>query len=141
VLLIARAALSRFGRRFGRGEMELSAAAERVLRGHDWPGNVRELVNVMQHAAMLGRSTEIEPSDLPIARGIGAREDADGIAFDFEHGPCTVEAVERALVEQALRHTGGNVTAAARLINMQRSSMRNRIDRYGLHEFVKELSA
>jgi DNA-binding NtrC family response regulator len=44
-------------------------------------------------------------------------------------------------VEQALRHTGGNVTAAARLINMQRSSMRNRIDRYDLHEFVKELSA
>lgn len=141
VLLIARAALARYGKRFGRGELELGPQAEGVLKSHDWPGNVRELVNVMQHAAMLGKSTTIQPGDLPITRGSGSTSDSDDLRFDFERGPCTVEAVERALVEQALRHTGGNVTAAARLINMQRSSIRNRIDRYDLHEFVKELSA
>jgi DNA-binding NtrC family response regulator len=140
-VVIARAALRRFGKHFGRGELDLSDAAERAIRQHDWPGNVRELVNAMQHAAMLGKGTTIEPSDLPISRRIATPGSGDGLAFDFERGPCTVEDVERALVEQALRHTGGNVTAAARLINMQRSSMRNRIDRYDLHEFVKELSA
>lgn len=138
-LLIARRALQRFGRRFGRGELRLSDAAEGVILEHEWPGNVRELVNAMQHAAMLGRGEVIEPSDLAIARSVTGGEEA-GLVFDFEHGPCTVDAVERALVEQALRHTNGNVTGAARLIDMQRSSIRNRIDRYGLDGLVKELA-
>lgn len=140
-LLIARAALRRFGRHFGRGDLRLSDAAERAVLAHTWPGNVRELVNVMQHAAMLGKDTTIEPADLTISRQDAHAIGSSGLEFDFQHGPCTVEAIERALVEQALRHTGGNVTAAARLIDMQRSSIRNRIERYDLHEFVKELSA
>lgn len=140
-LLIARAALRRFGKLFGRGGLDLSDAAERAIGQHDWPGNVRELVNAMQHAAMLSKGTTIEPADLPITRRAAAAGSGAGLEFDFDRGPCTVEDVERLLVEQALQHTGGNVTAAARLINMQRSSIRNRIDRYGLHEFLKELSA
>ncbi|GIW73940.1 MAG: hypothetical protein KatS3mg103_0462 [Phycisphaerales bacterium] len=138
-LEIARDALARFAKRFGRQGLHLGPAAERVILEHDWPGNVRELVNAMQHAAMLSRSDRIEPSDLAIARPASA--EPQGLVFDFERGPCTVEAVERALVEQALRHTRGNVTAAARLIRMQRSSIRNRIERYGLHDLVRELSA
>lgn len=140
-LVIARAMLDRFARQFGRGELELSRAAEKIILEHSWPGNTRELMNVMQHAAMLSRGVVIEPSDLSITRGASASGVNGELRFDFDHGPCTVEAVERALVEQALRHTGGNVTAAARLINMQRSSIRNRIDRYELHEFVRELTA
>ena len=138
-LVIARDALARFGRKFGRNQLVLSKDAQRSILEHDWPGNTRELVNVMQHAAMLSKADQIEPGDLAIAHGPGVTASGQ-LAFDFENGPCTVDAVERALVEQALRHTGGNVTAAARLIDMQRSSIRNRIDRYNLHDLVRELS-
>ena len=138
-LLLARWALRRYARQFSRPDLRLSHAAERHVLEHDWPGNARELVNAMQHAAMLARGPMVEPADLPGTRPADPDE-GGGLRFDFHHGPCTVEAVERALVEQALRHTGGNVTAAARLVNMQRSSLRNRIERYDLHEFVKELS-
>ena len=41
---------------------------------------------------------------------------------------------------QALRHTRGNVSRAAKLIGMQRSSMRYRIDRYGLERYVVEVA-
>ncbi|MEO1007666.1 MAG: sigma-54 dependent transcriptional regulator [Planctomycetota bacterium] len=138
---IARVALQRFARQFGREGMRLGEDAERAIRGHRWPGNVRELTNVIQHAAMLCDQPLVRASDLAITR-IGSDErGSDGLRFDFDGGPHTAEDVERALVEQALQHTGGNVTAAARLIGMQRSSLRNRIDRYGLHELVKELTA
>jgi len=40
---------------------------------------------------------------------------------------------------QALEHTRGNVSKAARLIGMQRSSFRYRIERYGLEEQVREI--
>ncbi|OAB61298.1 hypothetical protein AY599_23345 [Leptolyngbya valderiana BDU 20041] len=140
VLLIARSALAKFARQFGRSEMEFSEAAERALRSYAWPGNVRELVNAVQHAALLSQNETIEPRDLPLGGGAQRTEAGSGLVFDFDRGPCTAEAVERELVEQALRHTAGNVAAAARLIDMQRSSMRNRIERYGLHDLVRELS-
>jgi len=139
-LVLARSALRRFAAHFGRSGLELSEDAEALIRTHDWPGNARELVNAMQHAALLGKGDRIEPSDLPIGRAGGAHQAESGLRFDFKRGPCTMEAVERELVEQALRHTNGNVTAAARLLDMQRSSMRNRIDRYGLESLVRELS-
>lgn len=141
VLLIARSALAKFGRQFGRGDLEFDESAEHALRTHAWPGNVRELVNVVQHAALLGRGSVIEAADLPITHDAGVIGTRSGLVFDFDRGPCTLETVERALVEQAIRHTKGNVAAAARLIDTQRSSIRNRIDRYDLHELVRELSA
>jgi two-component system response regulator AtoC len=66
---------------------------------------------------------------------------AGGLAFDFEGGPHTAEEVERELIVQSLRRTRGNVSKAAKLIGMQRSSLRYRIDRYGLHEMVQEIAS
>ena len=65
---------------------------------------------------------------------------AGGLAFDFESGTHTAEQVERELIVQALRRTRGNVSRAAKLIGMQRSSFRYRIDRFGLHEMVQEIA-
>jgi DNA-binding NtrC family response regulator len=62
------------------------------------------------------------------------------LVFDFVNGPHLAEEVERELVMQALRHTQGNVSRAAKLIGMQRSSLRYRIERYQLDSFVAEMS-
>jgi transcriptional regulator with GAF, ATPase, and Fis domain len=47
VIHLARRFLEEEGRRYGRGTLRLSAAAERRLRQHPWPGNIRELKNVI----------------------------------------------------------------------------------------------
>ena len=52
--------------------------------------------------------------------------------FDFESGIHKASEVERELILQALEYTGGNVAQAARLIDMQRSSLRHRISKHGL---------
>ena len=57
--LLARAA-ARHGRR-----LRLSPDATRYLLSHTWPGNVRELETAMEHAAVVARTTTIEPEDLP----------------------------------------------------------------------------
>ncbi len=62
------------------------------------------------------------------------------LRFDFEHGLHRAEDVERELIMQALRHTHGNVSRAAKLIGMQRSSLRYRIDRYKLESYVAEVA-
>lgn len=63
-----------------------------------------------------------------------------GLRFDFEHGVHKAADVEKELIMQALRFTRGNVSRAAKVIGMQRSSLRYRIDRYKLEQYVVEVA-
>lgn len=143
--LLARSMLSRLCAEYGRPEAALSPEAEHAVRTHRWPGNVRELFNAVQRAAMLSDQEMIRPADLGLGpdRHADAPEDngATGeLRFDFHGGPHTAEEVEKLLMTQALEHTRGNVSKAARLIGMQRSSFRYRVDRYGLTPLLQELA-
>ncbi|MCB9846684.1 MAG: sigma-54-dependent Fis family transcriptional regulator [Phycisphaeraceae bacterium] len=148
-IVLAGALAERFAKRYGRPALRLGASAEDAIRRHAWPGNVRELVNAVQRAAMLAPSDEITSADLALAGAPSARSliGANGthpapgaLRFDFENGPHTAEDVEKELMRQALRFTRGNVSRAAKLIGMQRSSFRYRIDRYRLESFVREIA-
>jgi DNA-binding NtrC family response regulator len=148
-LLIAETVLERTGRRYGRADLTLSDAAVAAIESHDWPGNVRELVNAVQRAAMLASSSRVEPGDLglaparPSAGAPAARHEPAGngkLRFNFASGEHTADAVERMLIMQALEETRGNVSRAAKLIGMQRSSFRYRIERYRLDAFVSEVA-
>ncbi|MGE3107779.1 MAG: sigma-54-dependent transcriptional regulator [Phycisphaerales bacterium] len=152
-VIIARAMLSRFGQRYGRGKLQLSEESERAIRAHAWPGNVRELANAVQRAAMLSESSEVTSADLGLAgatsHGVpaGLRLDpaaplagSGQIVFDFENGVHTADEVEKLLIQQALEHTRGNVSRAAKLIGLQRSSLRYRIERYQLDGYIAEVS-
>lgn len=130
---IARAMLTRFRAEYRLPPCSLSIEAERALAEYDWPGNVRELINVIQRAAMLCEGDTIGVSDLTLdAASDAAMAEEHRLEFDFCRGPHTASDVERELVIQALRFTDGNVAQAARLIGMQRSSLRLRIEKYGL---------
>ncbi len=149
-LRIAEAMLERLARQYGRDTLTLSPDAARVIAAHDWPGNVRELINVLQRAALLARQPMIDTADLGLS-ATDTRADAPpartGAApsgrlhFDFEAGDCSAESVERELIVQALRHTQGNVSKASRLLGMQRSSLRYRIERFELRGMVEELAS
>lgn len=141
-VLIARTMLARFRREFGLGPARLSAGCERVIETHEWIGNVRELLNAVQRAAMLSEGEVIEPRDLGLgAAGLGGGGGSrSGLVFDFEGGVHLAEEVEKELMVQALAHTHGNVSRAARLIGMQRSSFRYRVERYALDEKIQELA-
>jgi two-component system response regulator AtoC len=164
--IIAEALLERFGRRYGRTGLALGGSARQAIAAHQWPGNVRELVNAMQRAAMLAPGATIEATDLglapsepaPMARAHGPapvvsngsvlaptngthRAAMPGdLHFNFEGGMHLADEVEKELLVQALRYTQGNVSRAAKLIGMQRSSFRYRIERYKLDGHVKELT-
>jgi DNA-binding NtrC family response regulator len=72
--------------------------------------------------------------------GAGRNGVGGHLVFNFDHGPHKAEEVEKELIIQALRKTHGNVSKAAKLIGMQRSSFRYRIDRYALHGLVQEIA-
>ncbi len=147
-LLIARELLEDMGARYGRDGLDLSPACESAILSHRWAGNVRELANAIQRAAMLSETKMVEAADIGIAHPRAGIEHSNGKAtpiggtprFDFERGMHKVDQVEQALMLQALEHTRGNVSKASKLIGMQRSSFRYRIERYGLEDKVREIA-
>lgn len=146
-VLLAEAMLRRLCREFGRPCPRLNEAARAALETYQWPGNVRELINMAQRLAMLCDADEVGSGELglgPASPGPAPSPEAlrlDGpIRFDFRNGLHRAADVERELIVQALRFTRGNVSKAAKLIGMQRSSFRYRIERYGLEPVVEEIA-
>jgi DNA-binding NtrC family response regulator len=106
---------------------------------------------VAQRVAMLCDAPEVGAGELglpgvaprkalPLAPAAQQANGARSLSFDFESGAHTAEQVERELILQALQRTRGNVSRAAKLIGMQRSSFRYRIDRFGLQDMVQEIA-
>jgi DNA-binding NtrC family response regulator len=121
-------------RRFARGRaIELDAAA--ALTSHTWPGNVRELDSAIVHALALAGSGPITRESLPdrvIARPPPAAATAAATATATVTGPLvTLAQVERSHVEQVLEYVGGNKTAAARILGIERKTLYRMLDRWG----------
>jgi len=134
ILPLARYFLDGFRRELGVAVEGLSEAAEEALLRYSWPGNIRELRNALERAALLTRGPRIELRDLP-PEVAGNAPGVSGASADMPALPpdgVDLEELERAWVQEALRRTGGNRSAAARLLGMNRDQIRYRIEKYGL---------
>lgn len=137
-VLIAQSMLDQLRIEYGMDPASLGTEAMSMICAHQWPGNVRELFNTVQRAAMLASSNIISGADLGLhpTSPQESEHDADhhdwSLRFNFHSNDHTAAAVERELMIQALVHSNGNVSKAAKLIGMQRSSFRYRVERYGI---------
>jgi two-component system response regulator PilR (NtrC family) len=127
--------LARFGAEHGRPGARLSPEAERLLVAHDWPGNVREIANVVERAVALSEGEVVQVGALPPnLRRTEDRSPAAAAALP-ESGidlQAHLDAVERALLEQALTRTRGVKTEAARILSLTFRSLRYRLAKYGI---------
>lgn len=101
----------------------LDAAAAELLVQHSWPGNLRELNNVVKRAVLLARGRQITAAELQQAMG-PVRQNAVSTLHD--------EADERQRIEEALRQTGGNKAKAARLLGIDRKTIYNKMEKWGM---------
>ncbi|MBN1490102.1 MAG: sigma-54-dependent Fis family transcriptional regulator, partial [Phycisphaerae bacterium] len=122
--------------KYGIQGLRLSADAREAVRRYRWPGNVRELANAMERAVLVGTGPVIGVADLPLAADSvrsASTGPADRILAGLSAGRAiSLDDLERTVLEQALRQTGGNVSAAARLLSIGREAMRYRMGKFGL---------
>ena len=109
----------------------VAPAAMRLLLDYPWPGNVRELENVVERAMVLADGAQVEIDHLPASVHQPAAAVADDEDLDLSVKRRT-EALERLLIERALRQTGGNRTRAARLLDLSHRALLYKIREYGL---------
>jgi DNA-binding NtrC family response regulator len=122
---LARRFLSESCRELGRGEPRIPSDAMLCLCRHSWPGNVRELKSVMKRAALFAGES-LTCQDLA---GIIAGAQQDGQA---PCAPQSMEEVKRSAVLKALQATCGKKMEAARLLQLDYSSFKRLLDRFGL---------
>ncbi len=108
----------------------VSPEALALLMRHDWPGNVRELRNVLERAMVVAQSPRLQPDDLGLAAGTPRADTIDT--------SLTLEEVERRHVGAVLQHCSGNVTQAARVLDIDRVTLYNKIRKYGLKRYDEE---
>lgn len=106
----------------------LSAPAMGVLAAHNWPGNIRELVNVIDFACAVAADPEIAVDDLPDQVFRRSFEDSSAEAVEIE--PAASD--EAAMLREDLRRANWNVSAAARLLGIDRTTLHRRMRRLGV---------
>ena len=107
-------------RRESAQQPELTAEALSLLVAYAWPGNVRELENEVWRLSALGLPVLTEEHLSPELRG------------PTRQSPQTLAEVEKEMLEEALRETGGNKSQAARRLGLARSSFYAMLKKYGL---------
>ncbi len=117
--------------KLGREDMKISSGAMNLLLRYDWPGNIRELENAIKSMLALIPGDTLVLEQLPenIRGQLGG-----GRPFLTPEAPMgeQVELFEKHLIEEKLRQTGGNVTAASRALGFPLRSLRRKMDGYGL---------
>jgi two-component system, NtrC family, nitrogen regulation response regulator GlnG len=152
VPLLARHFLERAAEQ-GLPRKTLAADAIELLVAHDWPGNVRELENLMRRLAVLGRDVVIDAAELranlgapspaaatthpDLASAVLARferiaREQPGVLDDGTLYDRIIAEVERPLIEAVLARCGHNQLRAARVLGINRNTLRKRLDTLGI---------
>jgi DNA-binding NtrC family response regulator len=127
--------ITKLAREMGKEIRGVNQQALDLIVSYSWPGNVRELKNVMERAMILAKGDFIVPEDLPLE----LRKDVGGLhtaASDEKwmdrDGFLPLADVERNYILKVLHEKGGNKSKTARILGVSRSTLREKLNRYGV---------
>ena len=109
----------------------VQASVHAALSTYPWPGNIRELENVIQRALVLDRDGTIGMDDLPERFQVPGRR-CGNVTVQLPDDGISLENVERDLIAAALEKHQGNQTRAAAYLDITRSALLYRMQKYGL---------
>ncbi len=123
--LLVKAFVRRYCLEMNKELVKIAPSALKLLMDYDWPGNVRELENVIERALVIGRGKEIMTDDLPFSRK----------ELGPETMPNSLNLMEKLHIKRILEETDWNISKTARLLEIDRQTLYNKIAKY---KFEKE---
>lgn len=110
---------------------DISTDALQTLMQHDFPGNVRELENAIERAVLYEITDHLQPQNLLLHQTRGGSQLATSDPMDATDILTLKEAERRAIIK-ALKMTGGNISAAARTLGIDRSTLYQKMEKHNL---------
>lgn len=117
--------LNKFNAAMNKGIKNISAEAMDFLVNYSWPGNVRELENAIERALVVGRTDSIRIEDLPFHVTVNNT---------FDDGDVSLSAIEKKHILNVLENNNWNISKSAELLQIDRVTLYNKINKYGLRK-------
>ena len=123
IIPLATLFMDRFAQKYHRPLKGMSDDAADALKEYRWSGNIRELQNCIEKAVILSDGTFLTEKDLQMERsGKPAGTTIRAVS----------ESEEERLIRDAMERTGGNISAAAKMLGISRPTLYAKLKKYGL---------
>ncbi|MFQ5706482.1 MAG: sigma-54-dependent transcriptional regulator [bacterium] len=118
---------------FGKEIKGIAPEAQKQLLHYRWPGNVRELKNVLERAIILCNDEFIQNEHLPLELQQGESKVSTSSEFTaFTSDSDSLEEMEKRHIMKVLKKYEGNKSKTARVLNISRSTLREKMKNYGI---------
>ncbi|TWU42270.1 sigma-54-dependent Fis family transcriptional regulator [Novipirellula artificiosorum] len=128
IMALADHFVEKFSKRMDRSIKRISTPAINTLMMYHWPGNVRELENCLEHAVLLAQDGVIHSHNFPPSIRM---PDETGASESFSLST-RVAALERDMISDSLKRSGGNMAAAARELGISSRIIRYKVRNLGI---------
>lgn len=118
--------IKKFSRETNRHVDAISDSAMKILMEYDWPGNVRELENVIERSVVTSKRRNLEEDSFSYLKSTSG--------LDSPSGPRTMQEAEKAHIIKILGEEEWNISRAAKILEMDRSTLYNKIRKYDLEK-------
>ena len=134
VPLLSHFFLDQIGRQMGKALSGFTEEAMETLTEYTWPGNVRELRNAIEHACIICPNGMIDEVHLPKFTGgmLDGSDEIDRTSMVLDGGDHSIRALESQLVSRVLDDTDWNISRAAAILGINRTTLYNKIRVYEL---------
>ncbi|MCK5271654.1 MAG: sigma 54-interacting transcriptional regulator [Sedimentisphaerales bacterium] len=131
--------ISRFNAKKSKQIRSMSAQAMAILMQHDFPGNIRELENIIEHAFILCRGSEIRPGHLPreLSAGMDITEQNENV--EAKSIELTKRQAEVTMILNALQRHNGNRKETADELGINKTTLWRKMKKYGVSFVDKKL--
>ncbi|HYO54919.1 sigma-54 dependent transcriptional regulator [Archangium sp.] len=136
--------VEKYNRKLNKKIEGISDDAMALLQAHNWPGNIRELENLIERVLLFADGPSITARDLPepVRQGSMPAPALPAAPLEAPTGEGGLKDIvrmkaaelEKDLITKALEETGGNVTRAARLLQISRKSLQTKMKEFGLRD-------
>ena len=136
IVPLAERFVARYAEKYHRPVTGLDASARAALESGWWSGNIRELQNCIEKAVILSEGEVLTGKDIQLDTRSGPGVTIDGSDMPGGNGSVmpglTGHLSEESQVREAMERTGGNISAAAKLLGVSRPTLYAKLKKYGL---------